>query len=448
MVFPWPPQVMFDAEADSEELPLDPEDPVRFQSIDNYFRGLSKEFHMYLKKPVLSKLAVEYPPFKKEVKQGRTALVSNMRKCATLIMEGLNVTPLAWLKDNHALRAESRVLQELLAFPGQDVLDEKQIFSPIHYRGGVRDPTKLFMNDYQPKIIRALLFGKQSLVNPRSFSYGTKLTGMLWNVKHVNDACIAFSAVILRFIISQDCEFTPRGKETKINYLSNFIGYRRFLIEMRASAPRFYSQLHTFYNQYIFHGMPGASVPGSNSSMVAPKPSSMEAVDPMTETLRAISLADSQIADSQTALSSASVIQHALAVADSGHGGDLLTDLGQGVLQPSSHPAQAIQPHQERGLGEDEQKGSAPHPAPSQPISANLAEIGPAVGDVEAQNLKGRGTGMPARGGHKGRGRRGRRGSRIQGSTAAASGEPPASLEGAVDVPLLRTTRRTAVNKS
>ncbi|KAF9023318.1 hypothetical protein BDP27DRAFT_1438561 [Rhodocollybia butyracea] len=102
------------------------------------------------------------------------------------------------------------------------------------------------MNEFQTKILRAIFFGKQSLSSePESFNYATHLVGMLWGVKTVNDSSIALSAVLLRFLLSEDTEFTAVGKNSKLNYRNDFISYRNFLNGSKGSVTLAFYTLST-----------------------------------------------------------------------------------------------------------------------------------------------------------------------------------------------------------
>ncbi|KAF9059916.1 hypothetical protein BDP27DRAFT_1371004 [Rhodocollybia butyracea] len=229
-VFPWPSADMFMCRPlpDSPE----PESSERFEN-GKFEMGLVRELHLYLNDRALCKLAADYAPFRQkfihQAKQGHAAMLHTVRDCAYLIMSEIDMQPDVWiLKAGSPLRRDSTVLKALLEFPGSSAANSP--FSPIFYPNMERDNTKLFMNEYQPKILRAIFFGKQSLSSdPSTFNYGTSLVGMLWGVKSVNNACIALSAMITQFLLSDDTEFNPVGKNSKMNYKKDYIAYRTFL---------------------------------------------------------------------------------------------------------------------------------------------------------------------------------------------------------------------------
>ncbi|KAJ3968773.1 hypothetical protein EV361DRAFT_805056, partial [Lentinula raphanica] len=155
MVFPWPAPSIFMVPPDVTAL--QPEEPARFRSVDAYLDGALNELHAYLNDPSLSKLAASYGPFKAEflgqVKQGRSSAIHTVRESASIIMAAIDVSAMAWeAKAGAAIRKDSSILKNLLAFPGQSVEDEKEIFSPIHYPDAQKNFTKTFLNEFQPKV--------------------------------------------------------------------------------------------------------------------------------------------------------------------------------------------------------------------------------------------------------------------------------------------------------
>ncbi|KAJ3899696.1 hypothetical protein F5879DRAFT_926055 [Lentinula edodes] len=162
--------------------------------------GLINELHLYLNDRDLRKKAAEYSPFQisflQQAKQGRSSALHTIRECASIIMQGINVEAAVWVTKANLLHRNSTTLRPQLEFPGSSAVND--IFSPIFYPNGIHNDTKLFMNDFQPKILRVIFFNKQSLtLDQYSFNYGSSLTGMLWGVKSVNDSSIALSAILV-----------------------------------------------------------------------------------------------------------------------------------------------------------------------------------------------------------------------------------------------------------
>ncbi|KAJ3963683.1 hypothetical protein EV361DRAFT_985228 [Lentinula raphanica] len=228
--------------------------------------------------------------FFKQVKQGRTTALHTVRECATIIFDGIDALPASiWHpKTSSDARSESPVLSAMLQFPGTSAVNAP--FSPIFYPNRVKDNQKLFMNMHQVKIIRAILFGKASLLcDPTTFNYSPGLNGMLWDVKSVNNASIAFSAIVLRFLLSPDTEFVPVGAKSKINYLHDFVRYRELLSSLKDTA--YLRSLYMFYNQNIFGGPAGLSQ-SNDQSPSARSLNEESAIDAVAEAILAIQLGD------------------------------------------------------------------------------------------------------------------------------------------------------------
>ncbi|KAH7876706.1 uncharacterized protein C8R40DRAFT_1068485 [Lentinula edodes] len=112
---------------------------------------------------------------------------------------------------------------------------------------------------------------------------------MLWGVKSVNDSSIALSAILVRFLLSDDTEFVPIGKNSQLNYKKNFYSYRAFLNGSKGT--NYIKQLYSFFNQRVFLGMPSAAVCSTNDD---------HEDDAVTQALLAIRLADSRPADTSS----------------------------------------------------------------------------------------------------------------------------------------------------
>ncbi|KAH7868694.1 uncharacterized protein C8R40DRAFT_1061231, partial [Lentinula edodes] len=157
MVYPWPTSNLF-MSFPPNNLP-DPESPERFKDESAFEAGLINELHLYLNDRDLRKKAAEYSPFQKsflqQAKQGRSSALHTIRECASIIMQGINVEAAVWVTKANLLRRNSTTLRLQLEFPGSSAVND--IFSPIFYPNGIRDDTKLFMNDFQPKVRISLI---------------------------------------------------------------------------------------------------------------------------------------------------------------------------------------------------------------------------------------------------------------------------------------------------
>ncbi|KAF9071354.1 hypothetical protein BDP27DRAFT_1502901 [Rhodocollybia butyracea] len=145
-------------------------------------------------------------------------------------MSGVGVQANIWiLKAGSPLRCDSPVLKSLLEFLGSSAVNLP--FSPIFYLNSQQDNTKLFMNKYQPKMSgnSASQYVLSTPPQPdsviKNIEYLANKFGYEKSVKGVNNTCIALSAIIIQFLLSDDTEFAPVGKNSKINYKKDFIAY-------------------------------------------------------------------------------------------------------------------------------------------------------------------------------------------------------------------------------
>ncbi|KAH7876705.1 uncharacterized protein C8R40DRAFT_1042179, partial [Lentinula edodes] len=132
-----------------------------FKDESAFEAGLINELHLYLNDRDLRKKAAEYSPFQKSVfsttskARPEFSPAYNTRECASIIMQGINVEAAVWVTKANLLRQNSTTLRLQLEFPGSSAVND--IFSPIFYPNGIRDDTKLFINDFQPKVHISLI---------------------------------------------------------------------------------------------------------------------------------------------------------------------------------------------------------------------------------------------------------------------------------------------------
>ncbi|KAL0056872.1 hypothetical protein AAF712_016512 [Marasmius tenuissimus] len=240
--------------------PLPPNAPKadskeRFESEKVFFEGAAIELHHHLGEPGLIEKAISYPPFKnaflQQVRQERGTAVKTLRECAPIIFGDLDAPSILWESSAKEQRRDSTLFKSLLKFERSPA-----VLSPIFYPDQIKTSHLLFLNEYQPKMLRAILFGKQSLTATK-FNFSTSLLGMLWGVKRTNASCIALTAIIAQFLLSEDSEFEQIGALSKINYLQNFYRFKRLLI--MAEGTDYSRQLYSYWDSRVFAGMATAT---------------------------------------------------------------------------------------------------------------------------------------------------------------------------------------------
>ncbi|KAK0218431.1 hypothetical protein EDD85DRAFT_961446 [Armillaria nabsnona] len=94
---------------------------------------------------------------------------------------------------------------------------------PYLFANGFASGATVFRTIYGIKILTCLLWGSTALDNQPIATKGTN--GDLWHITEVNSAAIAFAAIVIRYLLAGDPEFTPIGKISSINYMADFEYY-------------------------------------------------------------------------------------------------------------------------------------------------------------------------------------------------------------------------------
>ncbi|KAK7461268.1 hypothetical protein VKT23_008443 [Stygiomarasmius scandens] len=268
----------------------DPLSSERFASIKAYKDGTIAELYDYFEgAPIFKELAEKLPEFRdafvKQVNAERATSLKTIRDNLSLIFSDLHIPPELFNTKAGTDRANDPTLKSLLYKPG---VNNIRNFSPIHYyRQDVKSYP--FINEYQPKMIRIALFGPDSIKTPLDkFKYTSGLLGMNWGVTGVNASLIAWSAVLIRFLISPDTEFSEVGIESKIRYRENFYTYREMILQNEREETGYIKMLYPFYNERAFYGL--AAPPSLNHQS---EPSNvLEDIDEMSEMMARLRAAD------------------------------------------------------------------------------------------------------------------------------------------------------------
>ncbi|KAK7461498.1 hypothetical protein VKT23_008672 [Stygiomarasmius scandens] len=249
--------------------PLPPDSPdayslARFERDFKFYKDNQiSELHDSLADPELIRLAIGLPALRTEFQKCMTAQRSNStdrcRQNASHILRELSLpsTPMT-TADAGRERAECQAISSL--FRQSD--NPTSIFAPIHFPGLLPDNDKLFLNEFQPRIIRACLFGASSIkTRPEDFKYSSRLLGMEWGVKSVNASVISWSAIMLRFLVSPDTVFGEKGDVSQVQYREHFYKYRKIILSNEIEGTSYAKTLYGFYNSRVFTFMPGYEEP-------------------------------------------------------------------------------------------------------------------------------------------------------------------------------------------
>ncbi|PBK87925.1 hypothetical protein ARMGADRAFT_1121588 [Armillaria gallica] len=76
--------------------------------------------------------------------------------------------------------------------------------------------------------------------------------GDLWHITEVNSAAIAFAAIVIRYLLAGDLEFTPIGKISGINYMADFKYYVERIEDQLKKGTKSMHDTLKFYNNHVF----------------------------------------------------------------------------------------------------------------------------------------------------------------------------------------------------
>ncbi|KAL0572511.1 hypothetical protein V5O48_009453 [Marasmius crinis-equi] len=233
-----------------------PHSHERFENQENYDTGTVVQLHLYLKEQKHRDLAAEEPEFRDEfipqVNSERSTALSTVRTAATSIFMGYNIPGDLWSSTKWPARSQNEVLRSLLAPP--EGAPRNSRFSRIFFPNGVYNMDFLFMNDVLPKVLRVILFNKNS-IEPNARITGSQLLGNVWGVTRVTAPSVALSAMVVQFILNGDENLTPVGATTKTEYYRNYQDFHRLIV--LSSNSSWASTLFRFFNERVFKG--GAS---------------------------------------------------------------------------------------------------------------------------------------------------------------------------------------------
>ncbi|KAK7440417.1 hypothetical protein VKT23_017055 [Stygiomarasmius scandens] len=323
---------------------LDPFSAARFATQKAYEKGYISELHQYLAEsaPHLKDLAEKIPKFgdefTKQMGNERSVALDVIRKnAAALIFPDIDVPALLWTAPAGEERSHSAVFKSLLYMPNKSLHDNP--FSPIFFPQQNVQSRDIFMNEYQPRMLRIALFGPNSLQTPPDkFRYGSSLLGMKWGVTEVNASSIVWSALMLRFLLTPDTQFSEQGLVSGIDYRECFYEYRQMIVNHQLDPGSTYAtRLFSFFNQRVFPGLPSATGPGSDGFDLENSQERTNAMSEMMERLRMTSPSPDLVLSAPVMV--ASTVDQPIEV-DDGLGSDL--NNANSITNDTAVPAQQI----------------------------------------------------------------------------------------------------------
>ncbi|KAK7030284.1 hypothetical protein VNI00_014301 [Paramarasmius palmivorus] len=254
MVSPWAAPSLFGRYPDPDTP--EPQSSARYQTVASFDAGSILVLHRFLRDAELCRLAVESLSFRDEfideVNAQRSSGLFKVRQKAGLIFHDLGFPPEIWEAPNAPLRRANEGLRALLAPPADagDAITGSALFASIFFPGRKYNMALLFFNDYQPKILRFLLFSSVNF--DEKLVFRGKPIGKLWGITQLNTAAIVLSAIFLLFLLSGDSDLRPTGDHSNIKYWDNFKHY----MELIDTNPSWAAALMKFFHDRVFNGHP------------------------------------------------------------------------------------------------------------------------------------------------------------------------------------------------
>ncbi|KAL0058381.1 hypothetical protein AAF712_014943 [Marasmius tenuissimus] len=234
-----------------------PQSPERFASVDAYNLGMVKQLHGFLSSNEARQLAAESIAFRDKFMQAgssqKSTVLSNLRKVAGRIFEDANIPPALWENDSWSERGKNNIMRRLRSAPNGAPGQASSPFSSFLFPGGVYNMTLLFLSDYVWKAMRVTLFGPASLGENASV-VRQNLVGNMWGVRKVTPAFIAFTAVMIQFMLNGDDTLGMKGGKSKIDYWDNYRSFHQLIEGSMTSSPSWTSNLFSHLNARVFKG--------------------------------------------------------------------------------------------------------------------------------------------------------------------------------------------------
>ncbi|THH10262.1 hypothetical protein EW146_g8424 [Bondarzewia mesenterica] len=137
------------------------------------------------------------------------------------------------------------------------------------------DPSSTHPYSRLAPILRIILFGPNSVsadrLNRDLNMGGLHTVAQLWGMTSTTPRCIAFSAIMICFLLSPDAHLVKKGTCSHINYLADFHFYKELLVKGRDTTQ--IKKIFTYFDQAVF----STSASGGKSSEGGDNPNEFNA---------------------------------------------------------------------------------------------------------------------------------------------------------------------------
>ncbi|KAK0436799.1 uncharacterized protein EV420DRAFT_1672078 [Desarmillaria tabescens] len=182
----------------------------------------------------------------KKAQEGRSNMMHRFREVGHRIFEG--VLP-AMHFQNGFDRFTDPECRRLLGY--DEVKKQYKRLPPCLFAEGRISGATMFRVQAGIKILLAMLWGKGALDKIKITTRKTNAT--LWEVNEVNAPCMAFVAIVIRYLLSGDGDFDSPGNRSGIDYDADFEYYLERIEELIQEGAKSISNTFQFYNEQVFH---------------------------------------------------------------------------------------------------------------------------------------------------------------------------------------------------
>ncbi|KAG2141227.1 hypothetical protein DEU56DRAFT_911333 [Suillus clintonianus] len=236
----------------------DPHSPTRWASPEAKLNGAMAELYNCVSKDLhksMEKYTAFDSLFRAAVSAERSNIVHTIKSCASLIFSTLKLDPTLFSSQTDTRKRDDHDLLHLLKKNGEG---EYIRLAPILFARPDTMVAKEFLkNPVLVKIIRVEMYGKKILSGKTK---GQKARGQRCNAQCVTEGLIAGAAVMARFLLTHDPEFTATGAETKISYQADY----NFYLERLFKRTPWACSVIDFFNKEVFDVTSRSLVPTSD----------------------------------------------------------------------------------------------------------------------------------------------------------------------------------------
>ncbi|KAJ6482255.1 hypothetical protein DFH09DRAFT_1107298 [Mycena vulgaris] len=234
------------------------------------YQDIPEKFHSLLDAETYGSFAKD---FIHEHSDGRSTLISIIRKTLPVILKGFNIDS-DLLTTAGADRSNNEALKHFLCFPNER---KATLYAPVLFPGPTRNMNELFTGPVVMKVHRLMYFGPGSLVPGKKPAPNSN--GIRMGLKQVTESSISAAGILTRFVLSPDKEWGT----SKTDWEAEYRAYHKLLACNRhlPHVKRIFKKIHSF----VFDG-----IDTSNEATTSDADSDRETEDAIADAMRQFEL--------------------------------------------------------------------------------------------------------------------------------------------------------------